>query len=68
MKKLLILSILAIFAVGCSDNLDTVPEPVVPNVSVNLEDAKSETDESIIIKPRRPRTSNTTTTTQGSGS
>jgi hypothetical protein len=64
MKKLLILSILAIFAVGCSDNLDTVPEPVVPNVSVDLADAKGETDESIIIKPRRPRT--TTTPVPGS--
>lgn len=66
MKKLLILVILAIFAVGCSDNLDTVPEPVVPNISVELPDTKSETDESIIIKPRRPRT--TSTTTPGSGS
>jgi hypothetical protein len=66
MKKLLILAILAIFAVGCSDNLDTVPEPVVPNVSVDLADAKGETEESIIIKPRRPRT--TSTTTPGSGS
>ncbi|MFT6214055.1 MAG: hypothetical protein ACJAS3_000444 [Roseivirga sp.] len=65
MKKLIILSILSVFAVGCADNLDTVPEPVVPNVTVDLADAKSETEESIIIKPRRPRTKTTTTAKSG---
>lgn len=54
MKKLIALSILAIFAVGCSDNFDTVPEPVVPSVTVD--DSKGETEESIIIKPtKKPR-------------
>jgi len=52
MKKLIALSILAIFAVGCSDNLDTVPEPVVPSVTVDVDSSRGETDESIIIRPK----------------
>uniref|UniRef100_UPI004047139A hypothetical protein n=1 Tax=Roseivirga sp. TaxID=1964215 RepID=UPI004047139A len=52
MKKLLILSLLAFLAVGCADNLDTVPEPVVPSVTVDVDDARGETEESIIIRPK----------------
>lgn len=57
MKKLLILSLLAMFAVGCADNLDTVPEPINPNVNVDLNDSKSHTGESpenTSVKKNRP--------------
>jgi hypothetical protein len=60
MKKLFILAVLSVFAVGCADNLDTVPEPVNPNVSVDIDDARASTPESPVYKPKRPRLPGTT--------
>ena len=57
MKKLIILSILSVFAVGCADNLDTVPEPVNPDLNIELNDTKSETGESPVnthVRKNRP--------------
>jgi hypothetical protein len=55
MKKLIILSILSVFAVGCADNLDTVPEPVNPDLNIELNDTRASTPESPVHKPKRPR-------------
>ena len=60
MKKLTILFVFVIFAfVGCADNMDTVPQPVTPQVNVNIDNVQSTTpeeEEDTTAKgPRRPK-------------
>ena len=66
MKKLIILFVFVLFAtVGCADNMDTVPQPVTPELKMESddptggnseEDTTPEEEEDKPIRPRRPKT------------
>ena len=62
MKKLTILFVFVLFAMGCTDNMDTVPQPVNPDVTIdaNLDNPKNSTPEEEEDKtakgPRLPKT------------
>ncbi|KYG84827.1 hypothetical protein AWW67_01915 [Roseivirga seohaensis] len=57
MKKLTILFVFVLFAMGCADNMDTVPQPIEPDTTIdaNLDAPKSSTPEEEEDKPIRPR-------------
>ncbi|MGW8122336.1 hypothetical protein ACV07N_06705 [Roseivirga echinicomitans] len=57
MKKLTILFVFVLFAMGCADNMDTVPQPVTPEVSIDatIDNPKNSTPEEEEDKPMPPR-------------